>query len=565
MYQEKIKRFFSEKLASWVAAEKLPPEFLSLPLEVEKPTALGFGDYFSNFCLSGAKILKMPPRKVAEMIFPIFDPLPDFLESVELAGPGFLNFNLGMKGLGKALLDILEQKEAYGRCSLGHNLKTQVEFVSVNPVGPLHVGHGRWAAVGDSVANLLKAAGYNVETEFYVNDCGNQMQLFKQSVYARFKQINEPDYPFPEDGYHGGYVKELAQEIAKTLPPDAELETVGELGYEKILAQLKGTLVNIGAAFDLWFSERKLHRDNKAAEALAILEKNSATYQSEGALWFASTKYGDNRDSVLIRSNGQPTYFMNDIAYHLDKLQRGFQWIINLWGADHGGHVPRMHAAFEALGYRGDQLKVMLGQMVNLKKAGEPVRMSKRTGEMITLQELLDEVGKDAARFIFLSKNLNTTLDFDLEVAVKKNLENPVYYIQYAHARICSIFRMAGQQGIAQAEPSFALIEKLSGEDDLKILQKLESYPSMLADSAKTLSPHHLAYYLTELASDLHHFYRFTRVLGYNDPGVSEGDLGPSEPASPAVTQARLLLLSGVKQVMENCCGILGISLPERM
>lgn len=547
MFQEKIKQFFAEKLARAAAEKRLPAIALDIPLEVEKPTVPGQGDYYSNFCLIGAKILKMSPKKIAELVLPLFDPLPAFLEKVEEAGPGFLNFTLGMKGLGQVLLDILEQKAAYGRSDRGKNLRTQVEFVSVNPVGPLHVGHGRWAAVGDSLAALLSEAGFKVEKEFYLNDCGTQMQLFQQSVSARLRQLTEPDFPFPEDGYQGAYITELAKEINASGISDPQ--EVGEAAYQNILGQIKATLGRMGVEFDVWFSERKLHQEHKSEEVLEILKQNGFSYEKDGAVWFTGEKLGDNRDSVLIRSNGAPTYFLNDIAYHLEKYQRGLEWVINIWGADHGGHVPRMHAAVEALGYKRDQLKVLLGQMVNLKRGGEPVRMSKRTGEMITLDELLDEVGKDATRFLFLYKNLNTTLDFDMETAVQKNMENPVYYVQYAYARICSIFRTAGQQGFALPQPDPALIEKLGGEDELKILQKLESYPLLIADSAKALAPHHLAYYLTELSADLHHYYRFSRVLG----------------EAPETTQARLLLLQGVKQVMENCCGILGISTPERM
>ncbi|MCD6310694.1 MAG: arginine--tRNA ligase, partial [Candidatus Eremiobacteraeota bacterium] len=437
MYISLLEDFLKTRISGMIKSGFISQEAEEIPLIVTKPREKIHGDYSTNYALISGKKLGIKSRNLAEDISRRLEPLPDYIGEVRVEGPGFINFALSRSGLFDMVKHIIEAGEDYGKCNEGEGKKFQVEFVSANPVGPLHVGHGRWAALGDSLANLLTAAGYDTTREFYLNDRGTQMEIFAKSIEARYMEEYDPGYPFPEDGYQGKYITELANilreqfgDSLRSRSYEERLEILGEAGYRYMRERIERTLENMGVRFDTWRSERDIYREGWVERAEEALKSAGVTYEKESALWFDGERFGDNRPSVLIRSTGEPTYFMVDIAYHLEKFHRGFDRVLNLWGSDHGGHVKRLHAALSAVGIDPERLEILLGQMVNLKRAGEPVRMSKRTGEMVTLSELLEEVGGDAARFIFLTKSANSALDFDIAVAVAKNLDNPVYYVQ---------------------------------------------------------------------------------------------------------------------------------------
>ncbi len=429
--------------------------------------------------------------------------------------------------------------------------------MSANPVGPLHVGHGRWAALGDVLGNLLEFVGYEVAREFYVNDFGRQMDLFVRSVEAAYLETQGEPSSFPEDGYRGAYIYDIAREIFESCA-DSRLEAdpgerralFGRLAEGQVLAHLKQTLETFGVRFDVWFSERSLHEAGEVSRALEELQSKGLAYSSEGALWMATTRFGDDKDRVLVRSNGETTYYAADIAYHRDKALRGFDRIIDIWGADHHGYIKRMEAALESLGYP-DRLEIIIGQLVNLKRGGQPVRMSKRTGEMVTFEELLSEVGTDAARFFFLARGHDSALDFDIDLAVEQSQNNPVYYVQYAHARISSILRYAVEQGIpvATTPPTAEELGLLRSEEELELARKLFEFEELTRDAAVDCAPHRLTRYAQEMAATFHFFYTKHRVI--------------SDDA--ALTRARVFLCLCSRQVLRNCLGLLGITAPESM
>jgi len=496
----------------------------------------------------------MAPRKAAEILAQNFS-LP-WVEKVEIAGPGFINFYLNPGWVYQALPRIVAQGGDYGRVNLGEAKKVQVEFVSANPTGLLHMGNARGAALGDSIAAILDFAGYDVTREFYINDAGNQIENFGLSLEARYLQLLGQDVPVPEDGYHGEDI--LASAIAfkekhgdnyAGAPPEERRPALVAFALEEKLKAIKKSLADFGVHYDVWFSEQSLYDDGSIDKTLDFLKERGYIYESEGAQWFKATNFGVEKDEVVVRSNGIPTYFASDIAYHRNKYQRGFEWVIDIWGADHHGHVPRMKAAVKALGFEPASLEVVIMQLVRLYKGGEIVRMSKRSGQFVTLEELVAEVGRDAARYFFVMRGSDSHLDFDLDLAKAETNENPVYYIQYAHARICSILRQYAEQGGHMPDPSQANFNLLKEEYELALARKLADFPEEVASAASGLAPQRIARYLHELAGLLHSFYNSHRVIT----------------SDQALSEARLILVEATKITLKNALGLLGLTAPERM
>ena len=532
-----------------IAAGALPAaELPQVTLEV--PPSKDLGDFATNFAMQSARVFHKSPRQIAEEIRSRI--AGDFLDHAEIAGPGFLNFYLKGTVLYDALRSILAAGESYGNLPAKDVPKTQVEYVSANPTGLLHVGHGRGAAAGSALVNLLRAAGYPVESEYYINDAGNQMDNLARSVNARYLELLGTACEFPEDGYHGADITETARRIIEkdgakylALPEKERLAVLKELAYKEKLAVLKDDLAAFHVTYDKWFSERTLHPD-AIQEVITILRKNGTIYEKDGALWLRSTDYGD-KDRVVIRDNGVPTYLAADIAYHHNKYERGFGTLINIWGADHHGYVCRVKAAMEALGHDPKQLHVLLLQMVSLYRGGELVKMSKRTGQSVTLEELIEEVGTDAARYFFLMRSLDSQLDFDLDLAKKKSNDNPVYYIQYAHARISSIFRQAKETHLVLgAAPK---LELLTDESEQALIKKIMEYPEEVGRAADDCAPQRIARYSYDLAALFHSFYNKCRIMGVGQP----------------LAEARLALVTITAHVIRHSLGILGVSAPEQM
>ena len=546
----------------------LPEVMLEVPPQKE------FGDFATNFAMQSARSLHCAPRQIAQAVVDNLDCAS--VERMEIAGPGFINFYLKQNWTADLLASILAAGESYGNLPANGLGRVQVEYVSANPTGPLHVGHARGAAVGSAMVNLLRAAGYDVESEYYINDAGNQMNNLAASVNARYlqllkleemggvpadltvKQLDElpTGITFPENGYHGYDIIETAQRIIRIYGKDfvalEEKERLAkflEIAYKEKLAGLKEDLEAFGVTYDVWFSEKTLHEANKIQEACAFLKEKGEVYEEGGALWLRSTAQGDDKDRVVIRDNGIPTYFAADIAYHRNKFERGFAHVINIWGADHHGYVARVKAAINALGFDAKNLEVMLLQMVRLYRNGEIVKLSKRTGETITLRELMDEVGTDAARYFFCMRSLDSQLDFDMTLATEKSNDNPVYYIQYAHARIASIGRQLAEAGIKAVAKEELKLEALQAPEEQALIKKLGEYPEMLAEAARERAVHHVATYTYELAGLFHSFYNQCRILGV------EADL----------QQARIALVGAVGHTIRHALAILGVSAPERM
>jgi len=524
------------------------------PFEVEAPKQADHGDFATNAALVLASQAQQPPRKIAEIIKQGLSAPPGVLAKVEIAGPGFINFFLEEDYWRQVLPEIQRLGPAYGDCDLGAGQRVQVEFVSANPTGPLHIGHGRGAALGDALARLLAAAGYEVTREYYINDVGTQILTLGKSLAFRLWELKGEEVEFPADGYQGDYLKEIAQGylegggIPPELPPrEHDFLVLGKYAAGVILKGIEQDLEDFGVSFDRWFSETNLHRQGLVEQAFATLLKKGYLYEEDGALWFRATEFGDEKDRVVRRQNGATTYFAADVAYHLHKFEQGYDLAVDLWGADHHGYVPRMQAVAAGLGF--DQgLKIILVQLVTLLRQGEPVAMTTRGGNFVTLREVLDEVGKDAARFIFLTRRADAHLDFDLEVAKQQSAENPVYYVQYAHARLASVFRQAEAQGITWS-PEAALLPLLSLPEELELLKLLAGYPDLMEGAARNLEPHRITYFLTELAAQLHSYYYKHRFIS------DDADL----------TQARLWLVQGVKTVLTHGLGILGVTAPESM
>jgi len=524
----------------------LPEIFLEVPPQKE------FGDYATNFAMQAARLAKKNPRQIAAALVERIEG--KWIEKTEIAGPGFINFYLKPSVIYDTLAEILKAGTSYGNLPKNGCGKVQVEYVSANPTGPLHVGHGRGAAFGSSLVHLLRAAGYDVASEYYINDAGNQMDNLAASVNARYLELLGRPSEFPENGYHGQDIVETARRIIakegdKYLAMDdaSRLAAFKELALKEKLATLKEDLEAFNVKYDVWFSERTLHSAGKIKETCDKLLENGNLYEQDGALWLKSTAYGDDKDRVVIRDNGVPTYLAADIAYHRDKFERGFQTVINVWGADHHGYVCRVKAAVNALGFDPDRLEVLLLQLVSLYRGGEVVKMSKRTGQGVTLAELVEEVGTDAARFFFIMRSLDSQLDFDLDLAKSRSNENPVYYIQYAHARICSIFRQAEEAHIQRPlKPELTL---LTEPVEIDVIKKLAQYEEEIACAAKERAVHRIARYAHELAGAFHSFYNQCRIIG----------------AEPALAGARLALVEGVQNTLRHALQILGVSAPEKM
>ena len=546
----------------------LPEVMLEVPPQKE------FGDFATNFAMQSARSLRCAPRQIAQAVVDNLDCAS--VEKAEIAGPGFINFYLKQNWTADLLASILAAGDEYGNLPANDLGRIQVEYVSANPTGPLHIGHARGAAVGSAMVNLLRAAGYDVESEYYINDAGNQMNNLASSVNARYlqllkleemggvpadltvKQLDEmpTGIPFPENGYHGYDIIETAQRIIRiygkefvALDEKERLAKFLDIAYKEKLAGLKEDLEAFGVTFDVWFSEKSLHEANKIREAVAFLQERGYIYEEGGALWLNSTAQGDDKDRVVIRDNGVPTYFAADIAYHRNKFERGFARVINLWGADHHGYIARVKAAVNALGFDANNLEIMLLQMVRLYRNGDIVKLSKRTGETITLRELMDEVGTDAARYFFCMRSLDSQLDFDMTLATEKSNENPVYYIQYAHARISSIGRQLAEAGIEAVPAAELKLDTLVAPEELALIKKLGEYPELIARAARERAVHSVATYAYELAGLFHSFYNQCRILG----------------VETELQQARIALVKAVGHTIRHALGILGVSAPERM
>lgn len=520
---------------------------------LERPQNPDHGDFACTIAMKSARTLRMSPLKIAQVIAPLVDRGQEISE-LAVVPPGFINIRLNPSWLQRQVDDIRAEGERFGHVTTGVGQKVQVEFVSVNPTGPIHVGHARGAVLGSTLASILAAAGHGVTREYYVNDAGTQMQLFYRSLYARYVQALGRQAELPQDGYRGQYVVDLGQELVREhgariadLPVEQGLTEIGRIGLERMLVDIRKDLEAVGVTFDVWFSERSLFADGTYQKSLDLLKERGYLVNKEGALWFESTRLGDDRDSVMVRGTGAPTYFATDAAYHYNKLVvRRFDRVVDIWGADHQGHVNRVKAVTEALGGDPAKLTILIAQMVALKRGGESVRASKRTGEIVTLRELVEEVGPDACRYFFLARSPEAQMEFDLDLAVKQSQDNPVYYLQYAHSRISGILRNAAERGLRYEDGDVAL---LGAPEELELIRKLLALPELVRNMAERLEPHHLPHYALEMATAFHWFYDRCRVISEDE----------------ALTRARLKLVDAARVGLAQCLRLMGMSAPERM
>jgi arginyl-tRNA synthetase len=559
--KETIRQLIGEALErcaqSGILSQLTLPSFI-----LETPKAEQHGDYATNVALMIAPQEKKPPREIAQQLIKYLSFEDDFFEKCEIAGPGFINFFISRSCWLKAFRDITLHGDTYGRSQLGQGKKIMVEYVSANPTGPLHIGHGRGAAIGGALANILEAVGYNVSREYYINDTGNQMETLGKSVYTRYLELLGKDITFPTDFYQGDYIKEIAQEILSHHGDHYEKVGEGEslpfftsFAIDSILEGIKKDLSDFGSRFDRWFSEKTLFKEKTVDKAIEELKKKGCIYQNDGHLWFRSTDFGDDKDRVVVRNTGVPTYFASDIAYHLNKLERGYQRIINIWGADHHGYIPRIKAVIEALGNNRDMIEVLLVQFVSLLRKGVQVAMSTRSGTFVTLREVIDEVGPDAVKYIFLTRKSDAHLDFDLEIAKKQSDENPVYYVQYAHARICNIINFAKEQGLPFPQPDEVNLELLILPEEMKLIKQLSSYPELVEGCALSLEPHRITVYLNDLVSNFHRYYHLGKLEGTHRVVTEDRELSTS----------RLWLVNTIRIVIHNALSLMGVSAPENM
>ncbi len=552
MLKYKIARLL-EQAAKAAQVEGLLPAIALPEVIIERPQNPEHGDYSSSLPLKLAKAARMDPLAIAKTLADLMAETKE-VEKISVAAPGFLNFFLTDKWLAEQVEEILSAGKSYGDLALGKGSKVQIEFVSVNPTGPIHVGHGRGAVLGSTLANVLSAAGYKVEREYYVNDAGNQMDAFFRSLYCRYLQALGKECELPADGYQGYYPVELAEKIAAEkkkafldMPSEQAVREIGKIALPWVITDIKSDLELLGVEFDVWFSERTLFEKGQYERAMDLLRKGGFIEEREGAQWFVSTALGEDKDNVLVRTNGAPTYFASDVAYHYNKfLERGFDQVINIWGADHQGHVSRMKAVVGALGIKPERLKIIISQMVTLRRGETLIRVSKRTGELITLRELVEEVGADACRFFFLSRSADSQMDFDLELAKKESADNPVYYVQYAHARISSILRLAEEQKIDFSRGDVGL---LTHKAELDLIRQMMSLPEIIELTAQKLEPHHLPYFAQDLATLFHTFYKQCRVVSKDG----------------ALTGARLKLVKATQIILAKTLGLMGMTAPERM
>ncbi|WP_257347512.1 arginine--tRNA ligase [Pseudalkalibacillus decolorationis] len=548
--KEKLKIEIGEAVvkAGLVSKEEMPEVILELPKNKDH------GDYATNMAMQLARIAKKAPRQIAEELVAHFDRSKASIEKIEVAGPGFINFYLDNHYLTGLIPAIIQSAEEYGSTNVGNNKKVQIEFVSANPTGSLHLGHARGAAVGDTLCNILEKAGYRVSREYYINDAGNQIHNLALSIESRYLEQLGKEAPMPEDGYFGkdiiGFAKEIVDKDGDKyleLNQEERLRFFREFGLKKELEKIEDDLADFRVEFDEWYSETSLYTSGKIDTALELLNEKGVTYEKDAATWFRTSDFGDDKDRVLIKNDGTYTYLTPDIAYHYDKLQRGFETVINIWGADHHGYIPRMKAAFEALGYNREQLEIQIIQLVSLFQNGQKVKMSKRTGKAVTLRDLMEEVGIDATRYFFAMRSSDSHLDFDMDLAVSRSNENPVYYVQYAHARVCSMLRQGKEKGYSFDDVDLSSIRS---EKEYDLLKKLGEFPEAIAEAAHTLTTHRITNYVYELASTLHSFYNAERVLDDENPQQS---------------QARFALMKAVQHTLENGLKLIGVSAPEKM
>jgi len=559
--KETIKHLIHDALNSCAKSGLLSEQHLP-PFTIETPKIKNHGDYATNVAMIIAPQEKKSPQKIAQDIIEHISKKDDMFEKLEVAGPGFINFFLSRSCWLKAFKEISLQGSTYGRSQLGKGQRINLEYVSANPTGPLHIGHGRGAAVGDALANILEAVGYNVSREYYINDTGNQMELLGKSVYTRYLQLLGKEVTFSPDFYQGDYIEEMAQQIVsqhgnyyEKASESESLPFFTSFAVDHILKEIQEDLKDFGSHFDSWFSEKTLYKEKTVDRAIEELKEKGYIYQNEGHFWFKSTLFGDDKDRVVIRSSGVPTYFASDIAYHLNKLERGYEKVINIWGADHHGYISRIKAVIEALGNSREVIEILLVQLVNLLRDGTPVTMSTRGGTFVTLREVIDEVGTDAVKYIFLTRRSDAHLDFDLEVAKRQSDENPVYYVQYAHARICNIINFAEDQGLPLPDPDEINLELLTLPEEINLIKQLSSYPELVEGCALSLEPHRITIYLNELVSNFHRYYHLGKLKGKHR--VVNEDL--------ELSKSRLWLVNTIRIVIKNALDLIGVSAPEKM
>lgn len=552
---EQMKERIKEEIKNAVFKAGLATEEEMPSVILEVPREKAHGDYSTNMAMQLARIAKKAPRVIAEDIVNYFDKTKASIEKIEIAGPGFINFYMNNSYLTDLIPTILKAGASYGETNVGQGQKVQVEFVSANPTGNLHLGHARGAAIGDSLCNILAKAGFDVTREYYINDAGNQIYNLAKSVEARYFQALGIDKEMPEDGYYGEDIIEIGKKLADEygdryvhMDEQERLAFFREYGLNYELDKIKKDLADFRVTFDVWYSETSLYHNGKIDQALATLRERGHIYEKDGATWFRSTTFGDDKDRVLIKQDGSYTYLLPDIAYHQDKLQRGFTKLINIWGADHHGYIPRMKAAIEALGYDPNMLEVEIIQLVSLYQNGEKVKMSKRTGKAVTMRDLMEEVGLDATRYFFAMRSSDTHLDFDMDLAVSQSNENPVYYAQYAHARVCSILRQGEEQQLSY-EGELQL-DYIQSEKEIELLKKLGEFPEAVSEAALKRMPHRITNYIFELASALHSFYNAEKVLDSENTEKS---------------RARLALMKAVQITLQNALALIGVSAPEKM
>lgn len=551
---EQVQESIKTAIATAVEKAGLVEAGTELNIHLETPKDKANGDYATNIAMQLTKLAKKPPRAIAEAIIENLETKDTNIEKIEIAGPGFMNITVRKDYLTDVVKAVLQQNENYGSTNAGQGEKIQVEFVSANPTGDLHLGHARGASVGDSLCNVLDAAGFAVSREYYINDAGNQINNLAYSLDARYKQALGLDAEMPEGGYYGQDIIDIAGKLVADYgnsilekSEEERFQFFRKHGRDLELDKLKTDLENFRVKFDVWYSETSLYDNGKIDIALDKLRANGHIFEQDGATWFRSTTFGDDKDRVLIKSDGSFTYLTPDIAYHEDKIQRGFDKLINIWGADHHGYIPRMKAAIEALGYNRNTLEVDIIQMVQLYKNGEKFKMSKRTGNAVTMRELVEEVGLDAVRYFFAKSAGDSHMDFDLDLAVSQSNENPVYYAQYAHARISSILRSATEQGFVASTEN---LNVLTAEKDIDVMKKIGAFPQVITEAAKHRTPHRIANYIQETAATFHSFYGAEKVINQDDK---------------VLTEARLALITAVRTTIANALHLIGVSAPEKM
>jgi arginyl-tRNA synthetase len=546
--KKEVIKFLEESLKT-LGIESFPA------IEIEVPPDESLGDLATPVAMSLSKTLKRSPREIAEEIVNSIKQKTTF-DKIDIAGPGFINFTFSKEYLYSELKNLLKDKKAFLRGNIGKGREVQIEFVSANPTGPLHLGHGRGAATGEALSNLLQAAGYKVEREYYINDAGKQVRLLGLSVFARYQQFFGMEHPFPDEGYRGGYIDDITKEIIKKEKEKfirADFNNVSdffiEYSYKMMLSCIERDLKDFGIIFNTWQSEKELYIKGDVERTIKDLKTKNLIYEKDGAVWFKSTSFGDDKDRVIIKKDGEFTYFTSDIAYHRKKVEKKYDELINIWGSDHHGYIPRLKAVIEALGYPKEKLKILLVQMVTLLRGGKPVQMSKRAGEFVTLREVMDEVGVDTTKFIFLTRRPDSHLEFDLDVVKSQTSENPVFYVQYANARINSIFNHAQETGLSTERIYDADFKLLSNPEETRIIKKLLFYPTIFEDAANTHEPHRITFYIQELSGLFHPYYNKYRVI--------DKDFN--------LSRSRLALCEAIRIVLQDGLEILGISIPEKM